>query len=89
MLVFSEECPQMGAQMGPQKGTQKGARMGPQMGPQIIIFDNFITSSFAGTKTQIHILHGCDLSLYQISMSENALFSMLTSDPEESKFHVL
>ena len=61
--------------------------LGPQIGPQIIIFEKNITSSFTGTKNQIKILYG-DLSLHQISMSENVLFSMISSDFEVSKFHV-
>ena len=62
--------------------------LGPQMGPQIIIFENYITSSLTGTKNQFHILNGLDLSLCQVFMSENTLFSMLSSDPESSKFRV-
>ena len=41
--------------------------------PQITIFCKFGTSSFAETKNQIHNSHGCDLSLYQISIFENLL----------------
>ena len=62
--------------------------LGPQMGPQITIFEKCITSSFTGTKNQIHISHGCDSSLNQISISENVLFSMLSNNLESSKFHM-
>ena len=83
---------------GPQKSTKnymgygyipcEFLMLGPQIGPQIIIFENYITSSLIGTKNQFHILNGWDLSLCQVFMSENTLFSIPSSDPENFNFRV-
>ena len=54
--------------------------LGPQMRPQINFFENYIMSSFTGTKNQNRISHGCDLNVNQIIILENVVFSMISND---------